>query len=412
MSSAAADLAYEAIEVGALFTVDRTFSADDVQAFAAVSGDYSPLHVDAEYAAQTEFGGCIVHGMLLAALFSQLVGMRVPGRRALYLGQDLTFRRPVLVGETVSASVRVTAKNDATRVLILQTEVRSADDRVVASGTARVKVRESTRTGAAIDVPVEQSAASPAASERLSVALVTGGSRGIGAETARVLASKGWAVAITYWRSKDAADTVVHEIAQYGGRAIAVHVDLRDDTSIDPLVVQVTERLGAPVLLVNAATAELEPAPASDITYGAFERHLAYQAKAVLRLCQASRPGMIAAGGGAIVNIVSQVTIGAPPAMAADYVTAKYALLGLSKALAVEWAGENIRVNMVSPSLVRTELTQGYHERVFKLEAARAPLRRLATVRDAAAAVAWLASEEAGFLTGVNLAVTGGQSMV
>ena len=212
------------------------FSRDDVLAFAEVSGDFSPLHVDAEYAAQTEFGGCVVHGMLLAALFSQLVGMQVPGRRALYLGQDLTFRRPVRVGETVRATAKVTGKNDATRVLVLQTEIRAADDRVVASGTARVKVREPLGDAATMVAPAAARAAKPPACGSVRVALVTGGSRGIGAEIARVLASKGWSVAVNYWRSKRAADALVSEIVRSGGRATAVQADVRDDAAVDGLV--------------------------------------------------------------------------------------------------------------------------------------------------------------------------------
>lgn len=406
MTPVASDLAYDDISIGSVYSVERTFTREDVLRFAELSGDFSPLHVDTEYAATTEFGHCVVHGMLLGALCSQIVGMQVPGRRALYLGQDLTFRRPVPVGETVRAFAKVTAKNDATRVVVLQTEIRGADDRIVASGPARVKVREPSRAGL--------SAGGTSATQvtgRGAVALVTGASRGIGAEIARVLAGRGWAVAVNYWRSADAAATVVDDIASAGGSAFAVQGDIRDEASVEKITAEVTARLGAPLLLVNAATGELEQCPASELTWAAFEHHLSYQVRGVLRMCQAVLPGMIAAGRGSIVNMLSQATGNVPPAQLADYVTAKYALMGLSKALAAEWADRNIRVNMVSPGLTRTELTQAYPERVFKLEAARTPMRRLATARDAAAAVAFLASEDAGFLTGVNLFVSGGQIM-
>jgi NAD(P)-dependent dehydrogenase (short-subunit alcohol dehydrogenase family) len=86
--------------------------------------------------------------------------------------------------------------------------------------------------------------------------------------------------------------------------------------------------------------------------------------------------------------------------------------MGLSKAMAAEWAEDLIRVNMVSPGLTRTELTEHYQERVFKMEAARTPLKRIATPADVASAVAYLAGEDAAFLTGVNLSVTGGQVML
>ena len=112
-----------------------------------------------------------------------------------------------------------------------------------------------------------------------------------------------------------------------------------------------------------------------------------------------------------MVNVLSQVTAGTPPARMADYVSAKYALCGLSKALAAEWAADNIRVNMVSPGLIETDLTQHYPERVFRLEASRTPLMRLARPADVANAVAYLLNEDASFLTGINLLVTGGQIM-
>jgi 3-oxoacyl-[acyl-carrier protein] reductase len=121
---------------------------------------------------------------------------------------------------------------------------------------------------------------------------------------------------------------------------------------------------------------------------------------------------MKANGGGTVVNVLSQVTTGIPPARMADYVSAKYALCGLSKALAAEWAADNVRVNMVSPGLIETDLTQHYSERVFKLEASRTPLGRIARPLDVANAVAYLLSDDASFLTGINLSVTGGQVMI
>jgi 3-oxoacyl-[acyl-carrier protein] reductase len=407
----AAQLGFNDIEPGAEFSVGRTFERDDVLAFAALCGDYSPLHVDPEYAATTEFGACVVHGMLLASLFSQLVGMQVPGKHALYLGQDLTFRRPVRVGEMVRASAKVTAKNAATRTLVLQTEIRGSDDRVVVSGSARVKLRDDTRVNV---VPGDAPAPSgtDATPQRRAVALVTGGSRGLGAATARLLAQRGFAVAVVYWRSADAAAAVVDDIRIAGGTALAVQADIRDSAAVAALVAKVSGEIGPPTLLVNAATGELDARPATELAWSEFEGHFAYQVKGVLQLCQAVHAAMKAAGGGAIVNLGSQVTGNVPATRMADYVSAKYALLGLSKALAAEWSEDGIRVNMVSPGLVRTELTQNYHERVFKLEAARTPLRRLATADDVARAVAYLASDDAGFVTGVNLFVTGGQIML
>jgi 3-oxoacyl-[acyl-carrier protein] reductase len=121
---------------------------------------------------------------------------------------------------------------------------------------------------------------------------------------------------------------------------------------------------------------------------------------------------MKAAGGGAIVNLLSQVVGGVPATGMADYVSAKSGLMGLSKAMAAEWAADAVRVNMVSPGLTRTEMTEHHHERVFKMEAARTPLRRIATPADVARSVAYLAGDDGAFLTGVNVFVTGGQTMI
>ena len=402
----AAELTFRDIALGQTFEVERTFTADDVQRFAALSGDWSPLHVDPAYAVSTEFGGCVLHGMLLASLFSQLVGMHVPGKLALYLGQDLAFRRPVLVGEPVRASAKVTGKNEATATLALATEIRNSAGLVVVSGTAKVKVRD-TRPSLATGSVQPPEGGAPGGR----VALVTGASRGIGAAVARALAARGVAVAVNYYRSADRAEQQVREIRHAGGRAVAVRADVREAEEVSRLVRTVADELGGLSLVVNAAIGRIEQQRFVDLEWAAFQEQLDYQLKAVVQVCQAAYPLLKAAGGGAIVNVLSQVTAGVPPALMADYVAAKYALQGLSKALAVEWAADGIRVNMVSPGLTRTDLTEHYHERVFKMEATRVPLRRLATLEDVANTVAFLLSDESAFLTGANVPVSGGQVM-
>ena len=401
------DLAFEHVRIDDVFELDRTFTREDVLAFAGISGDFSPLHVDAVYAAATEFGGCVVHGILLASLFSQLVGMRVPGKPALYLGQDLVFRRPVRVGEPVRATAKVTGKSEATRTLMLATEIRTSDGKVAVSGSAKVKVRGD----APATLPTDT--ASPAAVARgARVALVTGASRGIGAQIARELARRGMHVAVNYLRNAARAADVVDEIRREHGVAVALQADVRDAGDVSRMLDACTTSIGEPTVLVNAAIGELGQRSAMELRWDDFQAHFDYQVKAVLQLCQAAYPGMKRHGGGAIVNLASQVVTGVPPPQMADYVTAKHALEGLSKALAAEWAADNVRVNLVSPGLSRTDLTQFHHERVFKGEALRTPLKRIATPTDIARAVAYLAGDDSAFLTGTNLFVTGGQVML
>ncbi|MFA6536535.1 MAG: MaoC family dehydratase [Candidatus Paceibacterota bacterium] len=133
---------YQDLKIGDEFSFERKIEEVDVKGFADLSGDYSPLHTDPTYAKSSEFGERIVHGMFLGSLFSTLIGMLVPGEKALYLSQDLKFVKPVLIGETVFVEGRITSKTDALKIITLQTEIKNQKGEVAVSGTARVKVRE------------------------------------------------------------------------------------------------------------------------------------------------------------------------------------------------------------------------------------------------------------------------------
>ncbi|HRY07181.1 MAG TPA: MaoC family dehydratase, partial [Hyphomicrobiaceae bacterium] len=111
------------LSVGQSDAVVRTITAEDVVAFARLSGDYNALHVDDEFAARTEFGSRVVHGFLHASLLSTLVGMKIPGPGALYLSQSIDFSAPVFIGDTVEARGRIEKIDRETRIIEIETEI-------------------------------------------------------------------------------------------------------------------------------------------------------------------------------------------------------------------------------------------------------------------------------------------------
>ncbi len=137
---AAPDRSYDGIQAGDEAAFSRVIDAAAVDAFAALTGDYNPLHMDDGYATGTQFGGRVAHGMLVASYFSTLVGMYLPGRRALFLSQDVRFAKPVRIGERITFHGRVRRKTDSLRMLDIDTSARNAAGEEVVHGRAQVMV--------------------------------------------------------------------------------------------------------------------------------------------------------------------------------------------------------------------------------------------------------------------------------
>lgn len=125
--------------VGARASRSRTITEGDVMIFAGLSGDHNPLHLDAEFAAQSIFGERIAHGMLIASLISALLGNDLPGQGSIYLGQTLKFLAPVHLGDTVTVSVEVIALREEKRLVTLRTDCVNQDGTPVVSGEATIK---------------------------------------------------------------------------------------------------------------------------------------------------------------------------------------------------------------------------------------------------------------------------------
>ena len=134
-----AQLTYDEIEVGQVYTFKTTITKDDVLQFAKLSGDNNPLHTNEAFARATKFKQNTVHGMLAGSLFSTLVGMHCPGERCLYLSQTLQFKAPIHYDDTVIVKGTVTHKVDSCKMVTLKTEILK-DDKVLIVGEAKTQV--------------------------------------------------------------------------------------------------------------------------------------------------------------------------------------------------------------------------------------------------------------------------------
>jgi 3-oxoacyl-[acyl-carrier protein] reductase len=240
------------------------------------------------------------------------------------------------------------------------------------------------------------------------VALVTGASKGIGAEIAARLAAEGAAVAVNYSASKQAAERVVAAIAGKGGKAIAVHGNLTDASRVKSVVDETVRAFGPIDILVNNAGL-YEFAPLDGITAEHFHKHFDLNVLGLLLVSQEAARQFNAAGG-SIINISSGVSTIAPP-NSAVYTATKASVDAISSVLSKELAPRKIRVNTVNPGMIATEgvVAAGLSEGdMRKWIESITPLARIGKVEEIAAAVAFFASNDASYITGETLHVTGG----
>lgn len=394
------------LQLGQTASVSRTITSDDVAAFARLSGDYNALHLDEEFAARTEFAQRVVHGFLHASLLSTLIGTKLPGRGALYTSQTIEFTRPVFIGDTVEARATVEKIDRDTRLVTLCTEILNQHGECVLRGRAQVKVLRL----------AEDSHPEPESTPRGEgllagrKALVTGASRGIGRAVARLLARHGAHVWINYYKSSAAADDLAEEISAAGGCCRIVRADVTDQHDVDRLLAAVADD-GRLDILVNNAGPKIHSASFDRLGWDDMSSAHDAIVGSAFRVTQAALPALRASRG-VIVNVLTSAALGRTAHHWLPYVTAKAALLAMSKNLAQELGPQGVRVNMVSPSMVDTDLVANVPDRMRQMIVARTPLRRLATPEEVAGAVLMLVSPYAAFITGENLLVTGGEVMV
>ena len=238
------------------------------------------------------------------------------------------------------------------------------------------------------------------------VALVTGGSRGIGRAIALQLAELGADVAINYRGNATAAQEVVDRIAQKGRQAIAIQADVRDLKAVTAMVKRVTKELGALHIVVNNAGITRDNLMMR-LKESDWDEVLDINLKGTFNVIKAAQRPMLRARYGRIVNITSIAGVSGNAGQT-NYASAKAGIIGLTKSVAKEVGSRKITCNAVAPGYVSTDLTAHLSEELVQEAVRHTPLGRLATVEDVAKAVAFFASDAAEFITGQVLNVDGG----
>ncbi|MEW7312200.1 SDR family oxidoreductase [Buttiauxella gaviniae] len=247
----------------------------------------------------------------------------------------------------------------------------------------------------------------------MSVALVTGGSRGIGKATSLLLAQSGYKVVVNYQRNKQAADEVINTIREAGGEAIAIKADIADELHVMAMFIEIDNAFGPVTALVNNAGILFQQSTIEELSAERINRVLATNVTGYFLCCREAVKRMAirhGGKGGAIVNVSSAASRLGAPGEYVDYAASKGAVDTLTTGLSVEVAAQGIRVNGVRPGFIYTEMhaSGGEAGRVDRVKDLL-PMKRGGQPEEVAQAIAWLLSDQASYVTGSFLDLAGGK---
>ena len=381
-------------QVGDKRAIKHTFTREEIDAFARLTGDFNPLHVDSEFADRSSTGGQVVHGMLAASFVSTLIGVHIPGHGALWNSFEVNWRKIVRIGDTLTFEAEVVAIQIALNSLDL--EIMGLNDitnEVYFEGKARVTMIDDTT----------ETKPPTLAGKRV---LITGASGSVGGAICKAFAEAG--CKIVMWGRDESR---LQQLKQSLGTDTSTFqvVDLLDDEMIDNGLKQLIKNGGVEGI-VHAAAAPLNIAEIdSDLNYRNFRDHLQVEVLAFESITRVLSREMKPEG--FIISVLTQAVFDVPPVKMSAYVTAKMAAWGFVRAMAVELGPREIRCNAVSPNMIDTPYVKDMPLRTKKVEAASNPLRRLCSVKDVADVVLFLAGPQARYINGANLPVSGGSRM-
>jgi 3-oxoacyl-[acyl-carrier protein] reductase len=334
---------------------------------------------------------------------SALIGMRLPGRFATFTELDAKFESVVMPNAEMALRGKVEKVMVATGRARINLEWMQGEN-VVGRGIASAIVSPASPLGISCKSLIAGRFVTGIIGK---VALVTGSSRGIGEATVKLLAVHGAKVAVHYFRGDKDAMAIVEDIRENGGIAVPVCADLRDESMVQRMFEIVRGSLGEVDILVNNAVGDYLPKPVESLVASDYLTELSISLFGLHACCKLALPYMRSRRRGKIINLGSIITE-VPVSGQSKYITAKSAMVGYTRSLAVELARDNVQVNLVLPNMTETTLIQSIGPGLMAKFIDESPTGQLLQPLDVAKAVVFLASEWADSISGQKLVLNQG----
>ena len=385
--------------VGDREKIVHTITEDDVQKFAELTGDLNPLHIDKNFARQTDFKKPVVYGMLSASFISTLIGMKLPGSGALWTSQSLEFLHQVYINDTLEIEGIVTQISKATQTMILKILVKNQNNEEILRGESTVKLLQ-------LDNEMINE-------DRMKkICLVTGGTSDIGSAVIEEALKNNYAVALNYSHNETKAREIFESMKQFG-EIFPYKADLSNADQIDQMIQNINRDLGTITAVVHCAAPRNKTQTFSEIPWLDMQNQFEVQIGGLFNCLKKVLPAMIENEiAGKIIVISSISTDNVPPDKQYDYVVTKSALSSFAKCLAVEYSPKKIAVNIVAPGMTETERIVDVPQKAKLLTKMQSPSRALIQPREVARAVAFLLQQDSCSITGETIRVCGGINMI
>jgi len=382
--------------VGQEASVNHKISESDIENFISLSGDTNPIHFDDNFAADTYLKKPIAHGMLGATFISNVIGTHLPGPGALWMSQTLDFVNPARVGDNLKITAKIINIIELENIVHLETKIEDSSGKIITKGRSIVRVLQNKKK-----VTISKS------TTQIKTAILIGGTGGLGEAIARKLHQEKFDLLIAYNSNESKARELKAQLTSNENKCEILKVSLEDEQSILNFINECNRKYETITHLIFAASLPINTQSIHQSRWSSFQEHLDNQVKSVFELTKALLPSFKENKYGNII-VIGSALIDSPIKNWIPYSTAKSALRGLIKGLSLELGTHNIRVNMVSPSLIETNLTGMVSEREKSIIRNATPLNQLTTPGNVADAVYFLASDLSSNITGQDLKINGG----